>query len=83
LTIRLLADDDEKSKKESQYIQGQIEENMPGVKVEITNVPKKNRMSQVAEGNFDIVITGWGADYADASNFYDLFKSDNFYNQGH
>ncbi|MCY3030128.1 MULTISPECIES: peptide ABC transporter substrate-binding protein [Aerococcus] len=83
VTVRLLADDDEKSKKESQYIQGQIEENMPGVKVEITNVPKKNRMSQVAEGNFDIVITGWGADYADASNFYDLFKSDNFYNQGH
>lgn len=82
LTIRLLADDDEKAKKECQYIQGQIQNHLPGVQVELVNVPKKNCLKQMKKQDFDLVLTEWGADYADASNFYDLYKTGNAYNSG-
>ena len=38
--------------------------------------------SRQASGNFDIVVTGWGADFADPISFDDLFTSKNAQNTG-
>lgn len=82
ISISFLGDDDEKSKKLSQYIQGQIQNNLSGVSVELRNVPKKNRLEISDNGDFDLLLTGWGADFSDAINFMDLKYSDSPYNRG-
>lgn len=82
ITLSLVADDDEKNKKISQYVQGQVQNNLPGVAIEIRNVPKKNRLALADADDFDILQTGWGADFADAINFMDLLYSESPYNEG-
>ncbi|AGY81116.1 peptide ABC transporter substrate-binding protein [Carnobacterium inhibens] len=82
ISLSFVGDDDEKSKQISQYIQGQIQNNLPGVSVELRNVPKKNRLALADNRDFDILLTGWGADFADAINFMDLLYSDSSYNEG-
>ncbi len=39
-------------------------------------------MDRSTAGNFDVLLSGWGADYLDASSFTDLFVSGNSYNRG-
>lgn len=82
LSLNLLADDDEKSKTTSEYIQGQIANNLPGVTINLQNVPKKNRLAQEDARDYDLVITGWAADFADGINFFELFETDGAYNRG-
>jgi len=82
ISLSFVGDDDEKSKQISQYIQGQIQNNLPGISVELRNVPKKNRLALADTRDFDILLTGWGADFADAINFMDLLYSDSPYNEG-
>ncbi|MFW5441368.1 peptide ABC transporter substrate-binding protein [Aerococcus urinaeequi] len=82
LTLNLLGDDDEKSKTTAEYIQGQIANNLPGVTLTLQNVPKKNRLSQEDARDYDLVITGWAADFADGINFFELFETDGPYNRG-
>ena len=55
---------------------------MPGISIELRNVPKKNRLALADSRDFDILLTGWGADFADAINFMDLLYSDSPYNEG-
>lgn len=82
IKLSLVADDDEKNKKISQYIQGQIQNNLPGITLELRNVPKKNRLALADADEFDLLQTGWGADFADAINFMDLMYSASPYNEG-
>lgn len=39
-------------------------------------------MDRSNAGEFDLVSSGWGADYADASSFTNLFVTGNSYNRG-
>ena len=82
IALSFVGDDDEKSKQLSQYIQGQIQNNLPGISIELRNVPKKNRLALADSRDFDVLLTGWGADFADAINFMDLLYSDSPYNEG-
>lgn len=82
IEISLLADDDEKNKKISQYIQGEVENNLDGLTIQIRNVPKKNRLALSESGDFDIVQSGWGGDFADPINFMELQHSESPYNRG-
>lgn len=78
----LLAGDSEGAKKNSEFIQAQIQTNLPGVKVSVSPVTFAVRLDRTTKGDFDAAMAGWAADYADPSNFLDLFKSDNAYNRG-
>ncbi|GAJ26804.1 oligopeptide ABC transporter [Liquorilactobacillus sucicola DSM 21376 = JCM 15457] len=82
LSFALLSDDTDKAKDSTEFIQSQIEENLSGAKVSVTNVPFKTRLDRSVKGNFDVVITAWGADFADPISFLDLFTADNTYNNG-
>ncbi|MDN6626344.1 MAG: peptide ABC transporter substrate-binding protein [Pisciglobus halotolerans] len=82
LTLSFVGDDDEKSKKISEYIQGQIQNNLNGVNVQLRNVPKKNRLEFSEKGEFDLLLTGWGADFRDPINFMELLYSTSAYNRG-
>lgn len=81
LEFDLLAEDTDSTKRVGEYIQGAWEE-LDGMKVNSTTVPFTVRIDRSTEGDFDAVVGGWGADYADPSSFTDLFESGNSYNFG-
>lgn len=80
--FNLMASDDDASKKVIEYIQNSIQENLDGVKVKPTPVPFSVRLDRSSSGDFDTVLGGWAADYADPSSFTDLFVAGNSYNRG-
>lgn len=80
--INLLADDTDIAKKSSEYIQSQLETNLKGVNVQVQNIPFKSRLARVSAGNFDVVLTGWTADFADPISFLQLMAKDNSQNYG-
>ncbi|MBL1227760.1 peptide ABC transporter substrate-binding protein [Enterococcus sp. BWB1-3] len=82
LKFDILSSDTDSSKKVTEYIQGAIQETLDGVTVTLSPVPFSVRLDRSNKGDFDVVMGGWGADYADPSSFLDLFITDNSYNRG-
>ncbi|MGC6767282.1 peptide ABC transporter substrate-binding protein [Enterococcus sp. LJL128] len=78
----ILSSDTDSSKKVTEYIQGAVTEALDGVKVTLSPVPFSVRLDRSNKGDFDVVLSGWGADYVDPSSFLDLFITDNSYNRG-
>lgn len=81
LTLTLLSDDTDQAKTTTQYLQDQFEK-LPGLKINIDNVPNKNRLARSSSGNFDLVLSSWGADFADPINFLNLQETGNPTNNG-
>lgn len=83
IEFELTGDDDETSKKVSQYIQGVIQNNLEGVEVTIVNIPKNNRITKGGSGDFDVILGGWNAIIPDPVNMLDLGHSETTFNHGH
>jgi oligopeptide transport system substrate-binding protein len=82
LSFEILGDDVEASKKITTYLQGTIEETLPGVTVSVQSVPFSVRLDRSSAGSFDTVTGSWGGEYADPSNFADIFATGANYNNG-
>ncbi|AKP67565.1 peptide ABC transporter substrate-binding protein [Companilactobacillus ginsenosidimutans] len=82
LSFTLLGDDTDTAKKQNEYIQGQMEKNLPGLKLTLNNVPFKSRLTKSTDGDFDMVVTAWNADYPDPYSFLQLFETGNAQNNG-
>ncbi len=78
----IVGDDTDSTKKILEYIQGAVKENLDGVDVTVTNVPFTVRLDRGKNGDFEVIMGGWGADYADPSSFIDLFVTGGAYNRG-
>lgn len=76
ITLELLVDDSENAKRSAEYLQGQLQTNLPGLQVQIVSVPFKNRVAANNSQDYDLQISGWGADYADPINYLELFVTD-------
>ena len=81
ITISLLGDDTDDAKKVAEFIQSTLESTL-GIMVEVSNVPFKTRLSRVSSLKFDVVATGWTADFSDPISFLDLLTKGNAYNYG-
>lgn len=77
----ILTDDNDSTKKIAEFIQGAFREDL-GIETTVTAVTKPIRLERSGKGDYDIVLTGWGADYNDPSSFLDLFETGNSYNRG-
>jgi oligopeptide transport system substrate-binding protein len=64
------------------YLQTAYEQTLPGLKVNLKLVPFKQRLNDAQNGNFDLVLSGWGGDYAEPSTFLQLFTTGQSYNDG-
>ncbi len=82
LSAELLASDTDSTKKLIEYLKDTLEKNLDGLTVELSPVPFSVRLDRSAAGEFDLLNGGWGADYADASSFTNLFVTGNDYNRG-
>ena len=78
----LLGDDTDTAKKQAEYLQDTLEKNLPGLKVTLANVPFKTRLTRSDNGDFDMVVSAWNADFPDPITFLDLFVTGGDNNNG-
>ncbi|MFR4968850.1 MAG: peptide ABC transporter substrate-binding protein [Lactobacillus kalixensis] len=82
VTLKYNTDDQTISKNVAQFVQSQIEENLPKANVEIHAVPTKNVQNDLASGNFDMNFGFWFADFGDPISDLNVLQSDNVSNYG-
>ncbi|MEY8661395.1 peptide ABC transporter substrate-binding protein [Ligilactobacillus faecis] len=69
LTLEVLSSDTNEAKQVATYLQSQLEENLPGLKVNLRSIPLKSRLAATTAYNYDVVYGTWQPDYADPVNF--------------
>ncbi|MFC6323215.1 peptide ABC transporter substrate-binding protein [Companilactobacillus baiquanensis] len=82
LNFTILGDDTDAAKKQDEFIQGQLMDNLPGLKVSLQNVPFKSRLDKSISGDFDMVVSAWTADFPDPISFLDCFTTTSSINDG-
>ena len=85
VTLEIEADTDRvaNAKDVVNYLQGQWSKELPGLKVTEKFVPFKQRLQDGTNKNFQVMLTQWGADYAEPITFLDLAATDNPNNYTH
>jgi len=76
ITLDILTDDTEGGQRTAEFLQAQLMENLDGIDITVSNVPFKNRLQQDTNQQYDLQISGWGADFTDPINFLNLFVTD-------
>ena len=82
ISFDLLGYDDDISKKATETIQSQLEENLKGISVHVQTMPKKSALDRMYAGNFDVSFSGWNGDFADPITFLDLMVANSSHNFG-
>lgn len=80
IELNFVLSDSDTAKQIGEYIQGQFHSAFDGVTVTLNQQPFNNRLELMRNGEFDIVLAGWGPDYADPMTFMDLFITDGGHN---
>ncbi|MFT8727901.1 MAG: peptide ABC transporter substrate-binding protein [Liquorilactobacillus ghanensis] len=69
ITIQLLTSDTTDSKQIGEYLQSQLETNLPGLSVNLRSIPLKSRLAATSAYDYDMVYGTWQPDFADPVNF--------------
>ncbi|WP_372713714.1 peptide ABC transporter substrate-binding protein [Ilyobacter sp.] len=77
MEIEIVFDDFESNKKIAEFIQSELQINLPGLEVKLKAQPKKNRLALMRSGDYDLGITRWGPDFADPLTYLGMFESGN------
>ncbi len=75
LSLELLFEDSEESKKVAEYLQSNLQKNIPGLTITLKSQPKKSRINLQLAGDFQLSLHRWGPDYPDPMTYLDLYKS--------
>ena len=81
ITIKLLYEPSDPSKPAAEFIQAQLQQ-LDGLTVEMVSQEKNSRIEKQKQGDFDVVLTRWGPDYADPTTYLNLMVTGNAYNYG-
>ncbi|MGM7700898.1 peptide ABC transporter substrate-binding protein [Pseudalkalibacillus sp. Hm43] len=81
VTLEILGGDTETAMKMQDYFKNQLEEALPGLTIDLKNVPFKQRLELDEAQDYDIQFAGWGPDYLDAMTFVDLWVTDGGHNK--
>ena len=82
LTLDMVVDADDAPQKVAQVLKEQWETTLPGLTVNLVIEPKKQRVEDMQNGNFQIGLTRWGPDYADPMTYLSMWVSGNSNNYG-
>lgn len=82
LTLDMVVDADDAPQKVAQVLKEQWETTLPGLTVNLTVEPKKQRVEDMQNGNFQLGLTRWGPDYADPMTYLGMWITDNSNNYG-
>ena len=67
----------------AQFIQAEIQSNLPGVTLNLKSQPDKARNELMVQGDFEIALYRWGADYEDGTTYLDMYQSTHDHDYGH
>lgn len=81
INVELLTTDQERTRIEAEVLQNQIQTAL-GIKVNIRQVPYKQRLQMESDHEFEMVVTGWVPDYPDPMSYLELWPTDSPYNHG-
>lgn len=73
-SLTLLTEDDSVTKTVATYVQSQFKKTL-NVDVRIDSKTKKAKNQLMDDNNYQMAITGWGADYDDAMTYLDLWTN--------
>ena len=82
MTLEMIVDADDAPQKVAQVLQEQWQQTLPGLTVSIKVEPKKQRVQDMQDGNFQIALTRWGPDYADPMTYLGMWITGNSNNYG-
>ncbi|MBQ9057750.1 MAG: peptide ABC transporter substrate-binding protein [Atopobiaceae bacterium] len=68
--------------KVAQAIKSQVEENLPGVTLNLQPMTKAERLDKMQNDNYDVALTRWGPDYADPMTYLGMWVTNNSNNYG-
>ncbi|QMU08241.1 peptide ABC transporter substrate-binding protein [Levilactobacillus suantsaii] len=78
----LAGNDDPMASTVTQYLKGKLEKMLPGLKLDIQNVPAQVAQQRSQSGDFDLYLSHWGADFNDPISFMQIPLSTNSLNYG-
>ena len=81
-TFDMVVDADDAPQKVAQVVKEQLETTLPGMTINLTIEPKKQRVEDMQNGNFQLALTRWGPDYADPMTYLGMWVTDNSNNYG-
>ena len=81
-TFDMIVDADDAPQKVAQVVKEQLETTLPGFTLNLTVEPKKQRVQDMQDGNFEVALTRWGPDYADPMTYLGMWVTGNSNNYG-
>ena len=81
-TFDMVVDADDAPQKVAQVVKEQLETTLAGFTLNLTVEPKKQRVQDMQDGNFEIGLTRWGPDYADPMTYLGMWVTGNSNNYG-
>lgn len=69
----LLVEDQTETQNVATVIKEQVEKTLPGVTMSIDVKPKKERVKNIQEGDYEVCLTRWGPDYADPMTYLNMW----------
>ncbi|MDR1972640.1 MAG: peptide ABC transporter substrate-binding protein [Treponema sp.] len=81
LTLRLVTTDNDEGTKTGQYLQSVYETNLPGLKIDLANVPASVRFQEMMAYKFDLALGGWTGEFNPAT-YIKQFETSNEHNHG-
>ncbi len=82
ISLDMVVDADDAPQKVAQVLKEEWETTLPGLTVTLTVEPKKQRVEDMQNGNFQLGLTRWGPDYADPMTYLGMWVTDNSNNYG-
>lgn len=82
LEFEMVVDADDAPQKVATVLQEQWQTALPGLTITIKVEPKKQRVQDLQDGNYELGLTRWGPDYADPMTYLGMWITDNSNNYG-
>ncbi len=82
LELEMVVDADDAPQKVATVLQEQWQTALPGLTITIKVEPKKQRVQDLQDGNYELGLTRWGPDYADPMTYLGMWITDNSNNYG-
>ena len=82
IELDMIVDADDAPQKVAQVLKEQWETALPGLTVNLTVEPKKQRVEDMQNGTYEVALTRWGPDYADPMTYLGMWITDNSNNYG-
>lgn len=80
--LSLLAADTDQGKRIAEYVQSQLQENLPGLEITISSQPSNNVNQSRREKNYELSLSGWIAGSSELDSYFNLYAGESNYNYG-